>query len=444
MDKQLLKSAQTVLKQLEDAGYAAFLVGGYIRDSLLNRPVKDIDIATSAKPEEVLALFPKVVPTGLKHGTVTVLTGGFSFEVTTFRTESEYEEHRRPSEVIFVNDIVADLTRRDFTINAMAQDRQGKLIDPFGGQQDLSAGILRCVGDAELRFREDALRLLRCVRFAAEYRLQIEPDTWLALHANARLLKHIAMERVRAELVRIVGGRHPQDGFRLLADSRLLRFTKVKLHGGFADWTPADLPERLNRLTELPQELRWLLVAKLSNLTAEEAEREWRQLTFSQAEIKQVTAFLSFDRYLLTPRPDEKLPLAYTFKTGVLYYGKEAAEAWLTIMAIYATDAEAEAGNDDQTGTAQAYQQLNTAGNHLVHNALSAGCAWIGEMPVLTVPELNISGQDVQAALKRPAGPWLGRILRTLLRETACGDLANTKPVLLERAAVLADQEPVQ
>jgi tRNA nucleotidyltransferase (CCA-adding enzyme) len=244
--------------------------------------------------------------------------------------------------------------------------------------------------------------------------------------------------------VRIVGGRHPQDGFRLLADSRLLRFTKVKLHGGFADWTPADLPERLNRLTELPQELRWLLVAKLSNLTAEEAEREWRQLTFSQAEIKQVTAFLSFDRYLLTPRPDEKLPLAYTFKTGVLYYGKEAAEAWLTVMAIYATDAEAEAGNDDQTGTAQAYQQLNTAGNHLVHNALSAGSAWIGEMPVLTVPELNISGQDVQAALKRPAGPWLGRILRTLLRETACGDLANTKPVLLERAAVLADQEPVQ
>lgn len=422
MDKRMLQSAQSVLKQLTDAGYAAYLVGGYIRDSLLKRPVKDIDIATAAKPEEVLALFPKVVPTGLKHGTVTVLTGGFSFEVTTFRTESEYEDHRRPSEVVYVNDIVADLTRRDFTINAMAQDRHGKLIDPFGGRQDLADGILRCVGDAELRFREDALRLLRCIRFAAEYGLRIESDTWLALHANARLLKHIAMERVRAELVRIVGGRHPQEGFRLLADSRLLRFTKAKLHGGFADWTPADLPERLDRLTELPQELRWQLVAKLANLTAEEAEREWRLLTFSQAEIKQVTAFLGFDRYLLTYEPEEDMPLAHRFKTGVLYYGKEAAEAWLAVMAVYATAAD----------------------TRILHAALAAGSAWIGEMPVLTVPELMVSGQDVQAALKRPAGPWLGRVLRTLLCETACGDLANVKPALLERAAALADQEPVQ
>lgn len=433
MDKQMLKSARSVLKQLEEAGFAAYFVGGCIRDSLLDRPVKDIDIATAAKPEEVLALFPKVLPTGLKHGTVTVLTGGFSFEVTTFRTEAEYEQHRRPSEVVYVTDIVSDLTRRDFTINAMAKDRKGELIDPYGGQQDLADGVLRCVGEADQRFREDALRLLRCVRFAAEYRLRIEADTWLALHANARLLKHIAMERVRAELMRIVGGRHPHEGFRLLAESRLLRFTKAKLHGGFADWTAADVPDLLTRLTDLPQEFRWLLVAKLSNLTAEEAEREWRHLTFSQAEIKQVTAFLGFDRYLAATA-EENQPLPNRFKTGVLYYGKEAAEAWLHVMAIYAE------GRDAETA-AETLVDYNDD-TRLRHEALSAGSVWIGEMPVFTVPDLNVSGQDLQAALKRPAGPWLGRVLRTLLRETAVGDLANTKPVLLERAVGLADQEP--
>ena len=440
MDKQMVKSARSVLKRLEEAGFAAYFVGGCIRDSLLERPVKDIDIATAAKPEEVLALFPKVIPTGLKHGTVTVLTGGFSFEVTTFRTEAEYEQHRRPSEVVYVTDIVSDLTRRDFTINAMARDRKGELIDPFGGQQDLTDGVLRCVGEADQRFREDALRLLRCVRFAAEYRLRIEADTWLALHANARLLKHIAMERVRAELLRIVGGRNPHEGFRLLAESRLLRFTKAKLHGGFADWTAADVPDLLKRMTDLPQELRWLLVAKLSNWTAEEAEREWRLLTFSQSEIKQVTAFLGFDRYL-TATAEENQPLPNRFKTGVLYYGKEAAEAWLHVMAIYAEGREVEPSAAAETLADGKSQPFNDD-TLLMKEALAAGSAWIGDMPVLTVPDLNISGQDLQSALKRPAGPWLGRVLRTLLRETACGDLANAKPVLLERAVVLAGQEP--
>ena len=164
-----------ILKTLEGAGFAACFVGGCVRDTLLGRPVHDWDVTTSALPEEIMALFPRCIPTGIKHGTVTVLLRGESFEVTTFRRDGAYHDGRHPDGVVFVPNLTEDLARRDFTINAMAMHLDGRITDCFDGKADLKRGIIRCVGDPERRFREDALRMLRAWRFSAQLGFAIDP-----------------------------------------------------------------------------------------------------------------------------------------------------------------------------------------------------------------------------------------------------------------------------
>lgn len=188
-----------ILKTLEGEGFVACFVGGCVRDTLLGRPVHDWDITTSALPEEIMALFPRCIPTGIKHGTVTVLLRGESFEVTTFRRDGAYHDGRHPDGVVFVPNLTEDLARRDFTINAMAMHLDGRITDCFDGKADLKRGIIRCVGDPERRFREDALRMLRAWRFSAQLGFQIEDDTARAIRENAGLCRLLSRERVCAE-----------------------------------------------------------------------------------------------------------------------------------------------------------------------------------------------------------------------------------------------------
>lgn len=188
-----------ILKTLEGAGFAACFVGGCVRDTLLGRPVHDWDVTTSALPEEIMALFPRCIPTGIKHGTVTVLLDEESFEVTTFRRDGAYHDRRHPDGVVFVPNLTEDLARRDFTINAMAMHLDGSITDCFDGKADLKRGIIRCVGDPERRFREDALRMLRALRFSAQLGFQIEDDTARAIRENAGLCRLLSRERVCAE-----------------------------------------------------------------------------------------------------------------------------------------------------------------------------------------------------------------------------------------------------
>ena len=193
--------AAQVLSALEAAGFAAWCVGGCVRDSLLGRSPQDWDVTTAAPPEQVLAIFgDRAVPTGLAHGTVTVKTAGGPVEVTTFRRDGAYRDHRRPQSVTFTDSLEEDLRRRDFTVNAMALDLRGHLADPLGGRADLDAGVLRCVGEPDRRFREDALRILRGVRFATVLGFAVEPETDRSLRANRTLLAQIAPERIWAEL----------------------------------------------------------------------------------------------------------------------------------------------------------------------------------------------------------------------------------------------------
>lgn len=204
------KYVLNILCALDSAGHRAVLAGGCVRDSLLGRRPSDWDIASSASPEEVLALFPRCVPTGIKHGTVTVLSGGGSVEVTAFRAEGGYSDHRRPDSVSFGCPLEADLARRDLTVNAMAMDAAGEITDPFGGRDDLRRRLLRCVGEPERRFDEDALRMLRTVRFSAQLGFGIEPRTLEAIRALAHLASGLSAERVRDELLKTL--RSPAPG----------------------------------------------------------------------------------------------------------------------------------------------------------------------------------------------------------------------------------------
>ena len=198
---------QETLQALEKAGHQAYCVGGCVRDSLLGRVPGDWDVTTSALPEETMAVFgEKAVPTGLKHGTVTVCWPEGKVETTTFRRDGAYTDHRHPAQVTFTASLTEDLTRRDFTVNAMAADLRGTLYDPFGGRADLETGILRCVGQPERRFSEDALRILRCLRFASVLGFAIEPATGAALTDCRELLRDIAPERICEELTKLLCG----------------------------------------------------------------------------------------------------------------------------------------------------------------------------------------------------------------------------------------------
>ena len=208
---QLPGKVKFIIDTLTDAGWEAYAVGGCVRDSVLGRVPGDWDITTSASPEQIKGLFPKTVDTGIQHGTVTVLEGGEGFEVTTYRIDGEYQDMRHPSEVVFTSDLMEDLKRRDFTINAMAYNEKEGLIDAFDGIKDLQEKKIRCVGNPEDRFGEDALRMMRAVRFAAQLGFTIEDRTRQSMVSLAGNLGAVSPERIQTELVKLLISDHPEE-----------------------------------------------------------------------------------------------------------------------------------------------------------------------------------------------------------------------------------------
>lgn len=262
-----------IIKTLEGAGFEARYVGGCVRDTLLNRPIHDWDIASQALPEDVLCLFPHCVPTGIRHGTVTVLLDGVSAEVTTYRLDGAYHDGRHPDGVRFVRSLADDLARRDFTINAMAMDEHGAITDLFGGRDDLARRVIRCVGDPETRFREDALRMLRAYRFAAQLGFSLDAQTQAAICRCAPLCAQLSRERVREEAEKALLSDRPEYFGRMLAEGLLeacmqaadadfsglsalpqtpeARWTAAKLRCPALDPASFRLPAKLCRLVEL-------------------------------------------------------------------------------------------------------------------------------------------------------------------------------------------------
>lgn len=223
MEMTLTRGARIILQTLENAGFEAYIVGGAVRDSLMGTVPADYDIATNAYPHQVKSLFPHTIDTGIKHGTVTVIEDKTGFEVTTFRNESGYFDMRHPSEVSFVEDIREDLKRRDFTVNAMAYSPKRGFVDIFGGTDDIEKRIIRCVGVAEERFKEDALRMLRAVRFAVCLNFDIAPDVIKAIRKCSVLIKNISPERILGELNKILLCDYPQK-IKILYETGLMQY----------------------------------------------------------------------------------------------------------------------------------------------------------------------------------------------------------------------------
>lgn len=225
MKIQMPEKVSYIIEQLTAHGFGAYAVGGCIRDSILGREPNDWDITTSALPQQVKEVFDRTIDTGIQHGTVTVMIDHEGFEVTTYRIDGEYEDMRHPKEVSFTSDLVEDLRRRDFTINAMAYNDADGLVDAFSGMEDLEKGIIRCVGVAKERFEEDALRVLRGVRFAAQLGFTIEEETCKAMTLLAGNLAAISAERIQVELIKLLTSAHPD----MLRTAWELGITKVIL-----------------------------------------------------------------------------------------------------------------------------------------------------------------------------------------------------------------------
>lgn len=388
------RAGLNILRTLIDNGYEAYFVGGYVRDKLLGRPIGDIDIATSAKPDEVMRIFERHVPTGLQHGTVTVFSDEFPFEVTTFRTEAEYEQYRRPKSVQYVNNLHEDLKRRDFTMNAMAMDAEGNVLDPFGGQADLKQKLLRCVGTASDRFSEDALRMMRCIRFAAEYGLEVEEKTWQALLHHSEKLKHIAMERVRIELEKMIEGSDPARAITLLQQSGLLfrlnRDILVPSHSLQRIIQHDSLLTAFNRVNGAAQ--RWYLFYMMLGMSSEISASSMQRLTFSNAAKEAVVSMLRFNEALAEKASDLRLH----WIKNVLKFGAATAERWLHAHAMLP---------DSNLYTEK-------------------GAVWLEQMPVKHVQELAVNGNDLKT-LKAKSGPWIGKLMNEILLAAASGVVPN-------------------
>ncbi|AFS00222.1 CCA tRNA nucleotidyltransferase [Lentilactobacillus buchneri] len=219
--------ALPILQKIESAGYEAYFVGGSVRDTILKRPIHDVDIATSAYPSEVKALFKRTVDTGIEHGTVMILDHGTGYEVTTFRTESGYQDYRRPDHVTFVRSLKEDLKRRDFTINALALAENGQVTDLFGGLSDMRKHIIRAVGDPNERFNEDALRMMRAVRFASQLDFKIEDATLAGIALHSQLLAKIAVERSHTEFVKMMLGSDANHGLKIMIQTNLYQHVPI-------------------------------------------------------------------------------------------------------------------------------------------------------------------------------------------------------------------------
>lgn len=393
--------AVRILQKLEENGFEAYFVGGCVRDWLLGRSVHDIDICTNAHPGDVISLFPDHVPTGLKHGTVSVKQGGSLFEVTTYRTEGKYEDYRRPSNVEFVSDLRLDLERRDFTINAMAMDRHQNLKDPFAGQEDLSKKLIRAVGNPAERFQEDALRLLRAVRFAAQLDFAIETRTMAAMKQTAPLLARIAVERVREELNKMLESQSPEKGCECLCEAKLFAYSPL-----------------LDQLFEQSKEHIWRLI-HLTSLT-----QKWTLLFYaarlSMDAVREVCAFLRFSK-----RDSERVELLVDALQRVQPQWDAPHEVeWKSILLVTGQDMALEL---NALLLACWWNQKDRFAQDAVHRVYEA-------LPVKTTKELAVSGRDLHVVLGKKQGEWIGRVLVSLLKQTAYDGLPNTPEALIAAA----------
>jgi tRNA nucleotidyltransferase (CCA-adding enzyme) len=429
-----------LLRTLQGAGWKAVLVGGCVRDLARGVDVSDWDVGTSARPETVQSLFLRTVPTGLKHGTVTVLTQDGPVEVTTFRTESGYSDARHPDQVTFTDDLRADLERRDFTVNAMAWDPiADREEDPFGGRADLAAGILRAVGDPRARFREDGLRPVRAARFAATLEMEIVPETFEALGEAKEQVARVAAERIRDELVKLLGAREPSRGFEVLRKSGLLSQILPELAAAVA--VPQNrfhahdvYYHTLYTCDAAPREKLAVRLAALFHdvgKPATRAERGDGEATFYNHQFE--SARLAEEAMTRLRFSGEMIGrVVHLVRQHMFDYRHEWSDAavrrFLRVVGpehvadLFDLRIADNVGNGTKTGFP-----------HYLGEFTDRIDAVLASAQAFTLRDLAVDGKDVMRELRVPAGPAVGAILERLLEEVIEHPERNDRPYLLKR-----------
>lgn len=388
---QEFELARPVLQTIEQAGYEAYFVGGSVRDTILGKAIHDVDIATSAYPKEIKGLFKRTVDTGIEHGTVMILDHGTGYETTTFRSESTYTDFRRPDQVTFVRSLAEDLKRRDFTINALAMRENGEVIDLFDGLTDLQQKRIRAVGNAQERFHEDALRMMRAVRFASQLDFTIVPDTLAAITDHAQLLAKIAVERTQVELLKLLTGKTPQRGVTDMLTTGLWQYCP--------DFAPHE-----TALRDLAQRLTHGVSSDIA---------AWTLLT---------TAF-GLDTPAIT-----------TF----MKHWKTANQAINAVQTANKTATLLGQGDLNDWQLYQCGRQLIATANEVAvilgaPDRRASLTERLTALPIQNKKELAVTGKDLMQAGIQP-GPQLGAILGDLEYRVVTGSVANDRAALVAQA----------
>jgi tRNA nucleotidyltransferase (CCA-adding enzyme) len=390
--KEPFLAAVPVVKKLESAGFEAYFVGGSVRDFLLKKEINDVDIATSATPEEVKQIFSKTVDIGIEHGTVLVLFQDQSYEITTFRSEAEYEDFRRPKEVSFIRNLTEDLQRRDFTMNAIAMDKDGNLIDPFNGQMSIKNQVIQTVGKAADRFQEDALRMMRAVRFVSQLSFKIEEKTLNALGNLVHLLENIAVERKQAEFDKLLCGEDRKQALELILQANIYSY----------------LPGLLNH----EDNIKLMLEYKLETLNKREM---WALLVYClKIEKKGIEGFLRGWRIPLKEIREIQL---------ILHYLYQRFETSWSLYDLYTAGKETFVSSEILYLVIKGIENQNTIHRHL---QLYEG------LPIKERSEMVVTGNDLMDWFNKTGGPWVKELLFKVEQAIIAGKIANNKKIIKE------------
>ena len=433
-DKKIPAGALKILSTLKESGHRAYLVGGCMRDLLLGIPINEWDITTSAKPDQVSKLFAKVIPTGIEYGTVTILFPDGQYEVTTFRSDERYVDGRHPANVTFTDDIHKDLSRRDFSMNALAYDPQTEeLIDDFDGQKDLKHKLIKAIGDPLGRFSEDGLRSVRACRFAAKLGFEIEKETFAAISKTLEITEKVAPERIHDEMVKMLKTKKPSIGFELMRRSGLLKLIMPELENCYG----VEQPRKFHKYDVYwhslyscdaaePSNLALRLAALLHDISkpeckegfhfynhdrigAEVAKEILRRLRFSNAEIAKVTNLIQNHMFNYESSWSDAAVRRFMRRVGV--------ENLEDLFALRAADTKAMEREIEDAYLEELKSRIQKI---------------IDEEQALHIKDLKVDGKDVMEILKIKPGPKVGEVLNALLEKVLDDPKLNERETLLK------------
>ena len=392
MTKTLFEQAKPILKTLQSNQYQAYFVGGSVRDYLMHKTIHDIDITTSATPEEVEAIFEKTIPIGREHGTINVVYNGEHYEVTTFRAEGDYDDHRRPNEVFFVRELYEDVKRRDFTMNAIAMDADFHIHDYFNGQQDIKNRIIRTVGNAQERFNEDALRIIRGLRFQSQLGFSLENETFYGMQSHINDIEHLSIERIAVELKKLTSGKYVANSFENL--QRLNAFNYIPFFKHY----------NLNNFI-LDEAIPFTLLVALLKVQQPSIKGNLNDLKISNNDKK----YISKLEKLLNQLPNIKSKS--DFKILIYDYGEQDIQSILNYMDLH-------------------IKNHLPSFSPLIINTQSVKEV-SKQLPIQSRKDIDINGKVILEAVNKQSGPWLKTILRDIELAIIDGDVQNIKSELI-------------